>query len=75
MPLEKLRTFSDKIENDVYDFIPISKCVERRQSYGGTSPSSTDIQMSKAIEQLILREESTRQETQLIENCWKQLIE
>ncbi len=75
MPLEKLRTFSDKIENDVYDFIPISKCVERRQSYGGTSPSSTDIQMSKAIEQLMLREESIRQETQLIENCWKQLIE
>ena len=75
MPLEKLRTFSDKIEEDVYQFIPVVKCVERRESYGGTASSSTDIQMNKAIEQLMKREEVIRQETQLIENCWKQLLE
>jgi len=75
MPLEQLRKFSDKIENDVYDFIPVPKCVERRESYGGTSASSTDIQMSKAIEQLMLREERIRQETQLIDNCWEKLEE
>ena len=51
------------------------KCVERRHSYGGTSPASTDVQISKAIEQIMLRDEVIRQETQLIENCWKQLAE
>ncbi len=75
MPLEKLRTFSDRIEEDVYQFIPVVKCVERRESYGGTSPSSIDVQMSKAIEQLMKREEVLRQETQLIEGCWKNLLE
>jgi argininosuccinate lyase len=75
MPLEKLRTFSDRIGEDVYQFIPVVKCVERRESYGGTSPSSTDVQMSKAIEQLMKREEVLRQETQLIEGCWKNLLE
>jgi argininosuccinate lyase len=75
MPLEKLKTFSDKIEDDVYQFIPVVKCVERRESYGGTAPSSTDVQMSKAIEQLMKREEVLRQETQLIEGCWKNLLE
>ena len=75
MPLEKLRSFSDKIEEDVYGFISIKSCVERRISYGGTSASSVDMEMSKAIEQLMQREDVLRQETQLIENCWKQLIE
>jgi argininosuccinate lyase len=75
MSLEKLRTFSDRIEADVYDFIPVKKCVERRESYGGTAPSSTDVQMSKAIEQLMQHKDVLRQETQLIENCWKQLLD
>ncbi len=75
MPLEKLRTLSGRIGEDVYQFIPVVKCVERRESYGGTSPSSTDVQMSKAIEQLMKREEVLRQETQLIEGCWKNMLE
>jgi len=75
MSLDQLREFSDKIDSDVFDFIPVKKCVERRESYGGTAPSSADIQMSKAIEQLMTREEVLRQETQLIENCWKKLLE
>ena len=73
MPLDTLKKFSDRIEDDVYDFISVKRCVERRESYGGTSQSSTDIQMSKAIEQLMQREDVIRQETQLIENCWKNL--
>ena len=75
MTLEELRQFSDRIEQDVYDVLPVVKCVERRNSYGGTSPQSTDVQISKAIEQIMLRDEVIRQENQLIENCWKALIE
>ncbi len=74
MPLEKLKAFSDKIGEDVYSFITVKRCVERRESYGGTAPSSTDIQMSKAIEQLMGREETLRQERQLIDGCWKSLM-
>lgn len=74
MPLDKLKSFCDKIEDDVYKFIPVKSCVDRRESYGGTSPTSTDEQMSKAIEQLMLREETLRQEKQLIDNCWKNLL-
>ena len=75
MTLDELREFSDRIEQDVYEILPVVKCVERRNSYGGTSPASTDVQISKAIEQIMLRDEVIRQETQLIENCWKQLAE
>ncbi|MBQ8180158.1 MAG: argininosuccinate lyase [Candidatus Methanomethylophilaceae archaeon] len=75
MTLEQLRTFSDRIEEDVYDVLPVRRCVERRNSYGGTSSSSTDVQIAKAIEQIMLRDEIVRQETQLIENCWKRLAE
>ena len=74
MPLDKLKSFSDRIENDVYDFITVKRCVERRESYGGTAPSSTDVQLNAAIEQLMKREETLRQETQLIEGCWKELL-
>ncbi|MBO5547419.1 MAG: argininosuccinate lyase, partial [Candidatus Methanomethylophilaceae archaeon] len=74
MPLDKLKSFCEKIEDDVYKFIPVKSCVDRRESYGGTSPTSTDEQMSKAIEQLMLREETLRQEKQLIDNCWKNLL-
>ncbi len=75
MTLDELRQFSDRIGDDVYDILPVVRCVERRNSYGGTSPSSTDVQISKAIEQIMLRDEVVRQEMQLIENCWKQLSE
>ena len=75
MTLDELREFSDRIEDDVYDILPVVRCVERRNSYGGTSSASTDVQISKAIEQIMLRDEVIRQETQLIENCWKQLAE
>ncbi len=75
MSLEELRTFSDRIGEDVFDILPVVKCVERRNSYGGTSSRSTDVQISKAIEQIMFRDEVMRQESQLIRNCWKALVE
>ena len=73
MTLEQLREFSPLIDEDVYQVIPVMKCIERRNSYGGTSPASTDTQIAKAVEQLMLRDETIRQEKQLIQNCWKAL--
>ena len=74
MSLDKLKEFSDRIEEDVYDVLPVSRCMERRNSYGGTSPASTDVQISNAIEQMITREQRIRQERRLIENCWDELL-
>ena len=73
MTLDELKVFDSRIEEDVYDILPVMRCMERRSSYGGTSPSSTDIQISKAIEQIMMRDETIRQEKLLIENCWKDL--
>lgn len=75
MSLEQLKEFSPLIEEDVFQVLPVMRCVERRNSYGGTSPASTDVQISKAVEQLMLRDEAIRQEQQLIQNCWKALTE
>ncbi|MBR7153599.1 MAG: argininosuccinate lyase [Candidatus Methanomethylophilaceae archaeon] len=75
MPLEQLKGFDQRIEEDVYDVLPVRRCMERRNSYGGTSPSSTDVQIGRAMEQIMLRDETVRQEKQLIANCWKALRE
>ena len=35
---------------------------------------STDVQITNAIEQMMTREQRLRQERQLIENCWDELL-
>ena len=75
MTLEELRGFSDRIDEDVFEMLPVKRCMERRDSYGGTSPGSTDMQISQAMEQIMSRDETIRQERQLIGNCWKSLSE
>lgn len=73
MTLEQLKEFSPLVEEDVFQVLPVRRCVERRSSYGGTSSASTDAQISKAVEQIMLRDETIRQERQLIQNCWDAL--
>ncbi len=63
------------VEKDVYDFLKVESCVERRNSYGGTSFSSTDAQISLAIGQLMKRDDAIREEMQFIEKCWEKLLE
>ena len=75
LTVEEFRKFSDRIGDDVYDFISIERCVERRNSIGGTSPSSTDEQMLIAISELMARENIVRQENELADRCWNALLE
>ena len=44
--LEEYKTFSDLFESDLYNAIDISNCVNKRVSYGGTSVSSVEKQIS-----------------------------
>ncbi len=45
-PLEKYREVSDLFDADLYDAISLDACVERRTSFGGTSPASVDAQIA-----------------------------
>ena len=75
LDIEELQKFSSIIGNDVYDILPIRCCVERRTTYGGTSSLSTDAQIVEAMALTMERENILRQETQLIESCWDELLE
>ena len=74
LSIEEFRGFSEKISEDVYDSITIEQCVERRNSIGGTSSASTDEQMLIVIQEMMSREEFVRQENELLERCWNDLL-
>ncbi len=74
LSIDEFRTFSPLIEDDVYQFIDVRNCVERRSSFGGTSSASTDYQLMIAIQEYMAREDVVRQETDLIEACWEELL-
>lgn len=44
--LAQLQEFSDKIENDVYQYLSIESCLDKREALGGTSR----VQVQKAID-------------------------
>jgi argininosuccinate lyase len=74
LTLEEFRTFSPVIKDDVYDFIDIRNCVERRSSFGGTSSASTDQQIYIAMREYMSRVDSVRQEKEYLESCWNALL-
>jgi len=73
LKLSEMKGFSDLIEEDVFDILPVEVCVERRNSFGGTSQQSTMAQIFESLNSLIEREDRVRLETSLIESCWKEL--
>jgi len=52
LSLEEYRKLNDKIGEDVYPFIDIYTCVEKRSSEGGTSFESVEQQITRLKEQL-----------------------
>ncbi len=74
VPLEMMKRFSDKIDKDVYDVLSIRMCVERRNSYGGTSPSSVDVQIMNAMESVADIMNQVTEEFQSNEKCWTRLV-
>ena len=46
--LAKLQEFSEKIENDVYQYLSIESCLEKRMAIGGTSK----VQVQKALDEI-----------------------
>ena len=74
LTLEEFRSFSPVIKDDVYDFIDIRNCVERRSSFGGTSSASTDQQIYIAMREYMSRVDTVRQEKEYLESCWSALL-
>ena len=74
LSVEEFNKFSSLISDDVYQFIDVRNCVERRSSFGGTSSASTDYQLMIAIQEYMAREDIVRQESDLIESCWEDLL-
>ncbi|MCQ2770923.1 MAG: argininosuccinate lyase [Clostridia bacterium] len=52
LSIDEYKTFSDVIDNDVYDGVDLKNCVERRTSEGGTSVSSVEKQISYCREKV-----------------------
>ncbi|WP_400149363.1 argininosuccinate lyase [Candidatus Methanarcanum hacksteinii] len=74
LSVEEFNKFSPLITDDVYQVIDVRNCVERRSSFGGTSSASTDYQLMIAIQEYMAREDIVRQESDLIESCWDELL-
>ncbi|MFZ5596805.1 MAG: argininosuccinate lyase [Bacillota bacterium] len=47
--LEEYRAFSPLVDEDVYEFISVARCVEARKVLGGPSPESVAGAMSKSV--------------------------
>ena len=52
LPLAEYKTFSDLFEDDLYNDIDLTTCVEKRISEGGTSQASVDAQIAWVREKL-----------------------
>jgi len=74
LTLDEFRKFSPLIDSDVFASISVKNCVERRDSYGGTSPASTDVELTLSMQDSMRREETVRAKNALIESCWKNLL-
>ncbi len=74
LTLEEFHGFSDLIDEDVFQAIAVRSCVDRRDSYGGTSVASGDVEAVLSESALMAREDTVRTKKQLIANCWKELL-
>lgn len=74
LPLERMKIFSDKIEEDVYDILSIESCIERRNSYGGTSPSSVKVQIINAKASVTEMMDRVMKEVLHLERCRDRLL-
>ena len=48
LDIEEFKKFSEKFEDDIYEFIKLENVVNRRDSYGGTSKSQVLYQLDRA---------------------------
>ena len=73
LSLDELRSYSSLIDDDVFDILPIEKAVGRRESAGGTSPSSVKSQIEQALNSIVERGEFARVKREDIAKAFEKL--
>jgi argininosuccinate lyase len=74
LSLLELKRFSEKISEDVAGILPIEKCIEGRNSYGGTSPAAMRMQLFEGDSALRRQRAFLRSERERIEQVWRKLL-
>jgi len=74
LSLDEMRSFSDMIDEDVFDVLNADSCVERRRSYGGTSPHCVLIQATECIDKVMRRESAVDDANRRIDSAWQDLL-
>ncbi len=74
LTLDEMRSFSDVIDEDVFEVISVDSCVERRRSYGGTSPHCVLIQATECIDRVMRRESAVDEANRRIDTAWQELL-
>lgn len=74
LSLEELQSFSDLIEKDVFEILPLEKCVSRRKSFGGTSPEIIPTQLDNGHSAVDRQNAFVTGERNIIEQAFESLI-
>lgn len=74
LTLEELRGFSDRIEDDAVALLAVERCVERRDSYGGTSPKAVRRQIAEAEVSMSRQKDFVKNERARLKRVWSDLL-
>lgn len=74
LSLSEMKEFSERIEDDVISILSLEACVNRRRSYGGTSPDAVEKQIKECTEILMRQKELIRRERLRLKRVWKRLL-
>ena len=74
MSLAEMRKFSDRIEEDIYQVLPLRSCMDRRCSYGGTSPVAVRRQIERAEDEVMAARTKARKEKRRLLRAFSRLL-
>lgn len=74
LTLDEMRKFSKMIDQDVFDVLGADICVERRRSYGGTSPACVSIQATECLDRIMRRDSIADEAQRRIDAAWENLL-
>ena len=69
MSLTEMQEMSPLIEDDIFQVIPVRRCVERRSSYGGPARESVEAQFMEALSQMTRRREQVDRESERLQQA------
>jgi len=74
MSLAEMRKYSDRIEEDIYQVLPLRSCMDRRCSYGGTSPVAVRRQIERAEDEVMATRTKARKEKRRLLRAYSRLL-